>query len=125
MAFLAVLKEGFETAVFLLAAVQASGGSRWLALLGAFAGISAPSGSASPSTPAGSGSTSGRFFRVSGVFLVLIAAGLVLSRLRTAHEAGWVNIGQQPVLDLSSWIPRNRSAARSSRGCSASPPIRG
>jgi high-affinity iron transporter len=53
----------------------------------------------------------GRFFRVTGVFLVLIAAGLVLSALRTAHEAGWVTIGQQQVFSLSSWIP-----ARSVRG---------
>ena len=39
MAFLAVLKEGFETAVFMLAAVQASRGSGALGLLGALAGI--------------------------------------------------------------------------------------
>lgn len=38
MAFLAVLKEGFETAVFLLAAAQASHGNRWFAVLGGAAG---------------------------------------------------------------------------------------
>ena len=48
-----------------------------------------------------------RFFRVTGGFLVLIAAGLALDVLRTSHEAGWLNIGQQQVLDLSSWIPEN------------------
>src|SRR5258708_34035739 len=47
----------------------------------------------------------GRFFRITGVFLVLIAAGLVMSPLRTAHEAGWITIGQQRVFDLSSWMP--------------------
>ncbi len=47
----------------------------------------------------------GRFFRVTGVFLVLIAAGLVLGALRTAHEAGWLNIGQRQLFDLSGWIP--------------------
>jgi high-affinity iron transporter len=30
---------------------------------------------------------------------------LVLGALRTAHEAGWVTVGQQQVLDLSGWIP--------------------
>jgi high-affinity iron transporter len=49
----------------------------------------------------------GRFFRVTGVFLVLIAAGLVLGALRTAHEAGWVTIGQQRVFDFSPWMPSN------------------
>ncbi len=47
----------------------------------------------------------GRFFRITGVFLVLIAAGLVLNALRTAHEAGWVTIGQQQVFTLLPWMP--------------------
>ncbi len=49
----------------------------------------------------------GRFFRVTGVFLVLIAAGLVLGALRTAHEAGWITIGQEQLFNLSSWMPGN------------------
>ena len=49
----------------------------------------------------------GRFFRITGLFLVLIAAGLVMSTLRTAHEAGWMTIGQQQVFDFSSWMPRS------------------
>jgi high-affinity iron transporter len=106
MAFLAVLKEGFETAVFMLAAVQASRGSGALGLVGAVAGIAAAAAIGYGIYSGGVRINLGRFFRVSGVFLVLIAAGLVLSTLRTAHEAGWVLIGQQQVLDLSSWLPR-------------------
>jgi high-affinity iron transporter len=105
MAFLAVLKEGFETAVFLLAAAQATHGGRWSAVLGGAAGIAV-------AIVIGIGLyfgslklNLGRFFRVTGVFLVLIAAGLVMSSLRTAHEAGWITIGQQRVFDLSSWMP--------------------
>ena len=45
----------------------------------------------------------GRFFTVTSVFLVLVAAGLVLSALRTGHEAGWVTIGQGRTVDLS-WL---------------------
>ena len=106
MAFLAVLKEGFETAVFLLAAVQATQGSGVLALVGAVVGILCSIGIGYAIYVGGVRLNLGRFFRISGVFLVLIAAGLVVSSLRTAHEAGWVNIGQQQVLDLSSWMPR-------------------
>jgi high-affinity iron transporter len=105
MAFLAVLKEGFETAVFLLAAVEAARGSSVLALAGAVVGILASIGLGVAIYAGGVRINLGRFFRVSGVFLVLIAAGLVMSALRTAHEAGWVVIGQQRVLDLSSWMP--------------------
>lgn len=105
MAFLAVLKEGFETAVFLLAAAQASGESRWWALLGAAAGIGVAVAIGVGIYYGGLKLNLARFFRVTGVFLVLIAAGLVLTSLRTAHEAGWITIGQQRVFDFSSWMP--------------------
>ena len=105
MAFLAVLKEGFETAVFLLAAGQASGESRWWALLGAAAGIGVAVAIGVGIYFGGLKLNLARFFRVTGVFLVLIAAGLVLTSLRTAHEAGWITIGQQRVFDFSSWMP--------------------
>jgi high-affinity iron transporter len=104
MAFLAVLKEGFETSVFLLAAAQTSSGSRWYAVLGGAAGIAVAVAIGVGLYYGGLKLNLGRFFRVTGVFLVLIAAGLVMSALRTAHEAGWVTIGQQRVLDLSSWF---------------------
>jgi high-affinity iron transporter len=105
MAFLAVLKEGFETAVFLLAAAQATQGSRWSALLGGVAGIAVAIVIGVGLYVGSLKLNLGRFFRITGVFLVLIAAGLVMSSLRTAHEAGWITIGQQRVFDLSSWMP--------------------
>jgi high-affinity iron transporter len=105
MAFLAVLKEGFETAVFLLAAAETSHGNRWLAVLGGATGIALSVALGAGLYYGGLKLNLGRFFRITGVFLVLIAAGLVLGALRTAHEAGWVTVGQQQVLDLSGWIP--------------------
>lgn len=107
MAFLAVLKEGFETSVFLLAAAETSHGNRWFAVLGGAVGIVTSVGLGVGLYYGGLRINLGRFFRVTGVFLVLIAAGLVLGALRTAHEAGWVTIGQQQVLDLTGWIPSN------------------
>ena len=105
MAFLAVLKEGFETAVFLLAAAQTSHGNRWFAVLGGTTGIAASIAVGIGLYFGGLKLNLGRFFRVTGVFLVLIAAGLVMGALRTAHEAGWVTIGQQQVFNFSSWMP--------------------
>ena len=104
MAFLAVLKEGFETAVFLLAAAQTSSGSRWYAVLGGAAGIAVAVAIGVGLYFGALKINLGRFFRVTGIFLVLIAAGLVMTALRTAHEAGWVTIGQQQVFDFSSWL---------------------
>jgi high-affinity iron transporter len=105
MAFLAVLKEGCETAVFLLAAAQTSGGGRGWAVLGGAVGIAVAIVIGVGIYYGGFKLNLGRFFRITGVFLVLIAAGLVMSGLRTAHEAGWVTIGQQRVFDFSSWMP--------------------
>ncbi|WP_118915311.1 iron uptake transporter permease EfeU [Mycobacterium shigaense] len=105
MAFLAVLKEGFETSAFLLAAAQTSHGNRWLAVLGGAVGLGVSIALGAALYYGGLKLNLGRFFRVTGVFLVLIAAGLVLGALRTAHEAGWLTIGQRQVLDLSAWIP--------------------
>jgi high-affinity iron transporter len=105
MAFLAVLKEGFETAVFLLAAAQATHGSRWAALFGGLAGIAVAIGIGVAMYFGGLKLNLGRFFRITGIFLIFIAAGLVTDALRTGHEAGWINIGQQQVFDFSSWMP--------------------
>jgi high-affinity iron transporter len=44
-----------------------------------------------------------RFFRLTSVVLVLVAAGLVASAIHTAHEATWLNHLQHPALDMS-WL---------------------
>jgi high-affinity iron transporter len=111
MAFFAVLREGLETAVFMLAAFQASGDS----------------------TATGSGAALGvlcavvigwciyrggvrldlsRFFRTTSAVLVIVAAGLVASAVHTAHEAAWLNSMQSQALDLS-WLVRPGSIVSS------------
>ncbi|MFI7588299.1 iron uptake transporter permease EfeU [Spongisporangium articulatum] len=103
MAFLAVLREGFETAVFLLAAYNGStnGG---LALLGAVLGVAVSVGLGYAMYRGGVRINLQKFFRATGVVLVLVAAGLVVSALHTAHEAGWLNAGQDRVFDFSAVI---------------------
>jgi len=102
MAFLAVLREGFETSVFLLATFQ-NASSAPDAMLGALFGILV-------AVVLGIGIYKGgvrlnlqRFFQITGVFLIFVAAGLVLNAFRTGHEAGWVLIGQGTTVDLS-WL---------------------
>lgn len=100
MAFLAVLREGMETAVFLLAAFNETGKSR-AAGTGALLGILLAVGLGYLLYRGGIRLNLSRFFRTTAVVLVLVAAGLVLTALHTAHEAGWLNIGQQSTVDLS------------------------
>jgi len=100
MAFLAVIREGFETAVFLLAAFQ-SAASPIQAGIGVVLGVSCAVVLGYLVYRGGVKLNLSRFFRITGVVLVLVAAGLVMSTLRAAYEAGWLTAGQQQALDLS------------------------
>lgn len=102
MAFLAVLREGFETAVFLLATFQAST-SRVSASLGALLGIAVAVGLGYAIYRGGTRINMKRFFTVTSVVLVVVAAGLLMSAAHSAHEAGWISIGQASPVDLG-WL---------------------
>lgn len=104
MAFLAVLREGFETAVFLLATFHASGDAT-TSWAGAVIGIVLAAAVGYGIYRGGVRLNLARFFRVTGLVLVVVAAGLVMSAFHSAHEAGWLNIGQAQALDLS-WLVR-------------------
>ena len=107
MVFLAVLKEGFETSVFILATVQASNNAL-VALIGALLGVLAAVAIGIGLYTGGIRLNLAKFFTATSVFLIFVAAGLVLSALRTGHEAGWIAIGQQRTVDLS-WLAPNGS----------------
>lgn len=103
MVFLAVAREGLESVFFLLAIFQQSPG--WEAPVGALAGILV-------SVLLGYGLYVGgvrldlrRFFRLTGVFILFVAAGLMAGVLRKFHEAGIWNQLQQVVFDLSETLP--------------------
>jgi high-affinity iron transporter len=102
MAVLAVLREGFETAVFLLAAFNASG-APLAAGFGALLGIAIAVTIGYGIYRGGVRINLARFFRVTGVVLVFVAAGLVASAIHSAHGAGLINFGQTQVADLS-WL---------------------
>jgi high-affinity iron transporter len=102
MAFLAVLREGFETAVFLLATFHASGNAGASAT-GAILGIALAVVLGYGIYRGGVRINLAKFFRVTGIVLVVVAAGLVMTAVHTANEAGWLTIGQVQALDLS-WL---------------------
>jgi high-affinity iron transporter len=104
MAFLAVLREGFETAVFLLATFHASGDAT-TSWAGAVIGILLAVAVGYGIYRGGVRLNLARFFRATGLVLVVVAAGLVMTALRTANEAGWLTFGQVQAFDLS-WLVR-------------------
>ena len=104
MAFLAVLREGFETAVFLLATFHASGDAT-TSWLGAVLGILLAAAIGYGIYKGGVRLNLARFFRITGLVLVVVAAGLVMTAFHTANEAGWLTAGQTQAFDLS-WLVR-------------------
>lgn len=104
MAVLAVLREGIETVVFLLALFRSTEVPQY-AGLGAALGILVSAGLGYAIYKGGIRLNLARFFRVTGIVLVFVAAGLLMSAAHTAHSAGWLNIGQQQALDLT-WLVR-------------------
>jgi high-affinity iron transporter len=102
MAFFAIIREGFETSVFLLAAFDSSSNPAAAgsgALLGVLLAVAVGYGI----YRGGIRLNLARFFRATGFVLVLVAAGLVATALHTAHETGWLNDLQTQALDLR-WL---------------------
>lgn len=103
MVFLAVAREGLESVFFLLAVFQQGRGTG--APLGALLGVLC-------SVLAGWAFYRGslrlnlkHFFRGTGLFILLVAAGLFSGAVRALHEAGLWNHAQTIVFDLSTWLP--------------------
>ena len=103
MAFLAVIREGFETAVFLVAVFndardpQAAG-------LGAVLGIAVAVVIGYAIYRGGVKLDLAKFFKGTGLVLVVVAAGLLSNALHTAHEAGWWNSMLGQAADLSAIV---------------------
>lgn len=99
MAFLAVLREGLETAVFMLAAFQQSDRPA-LTGTGALLGVAVAVVLGYLIYRGGVKINLSKFFRVTGVVLVLVGAGLLSFAVHTAHEAGWWNLLLDRAVDL-------------------------
>ena len=107
MAFLAVLREGVETTVFLLAAFQQSTRPS-LTGTGAVLGVTVAVVLGYGIYRGGVHINLSRFFRITGVVLALVAAGLLATALHTAHEGGWFDALQAQALDLR-WLVQGGS----------------
>lgn len=111
MAFFAVLREGLETAIFLLAAFQSSTNPAATGI-GAALGVAVAIALGYGLYRGGVRLNLSRFFRVTGFVLVLVAAGLLSSAMHEFAEAGVVSFGQATALDLS-WLVKPGSVRAS------------
>ncbi|RBP13180.1 high-affinity iron transporter [Roseiarcus fermentans] len=103
MVFFAVAREGLESVFFLLAIFQQSEGAA--APLGALLGLVVAVGVGYAIFVGGVRINLRHFFRWTGVFILVVAAGLLAASARSLHEAGlWNGLQQRPV-DLSGILP--------------------
>lgn len=102
MAFLAVAREGLESVFFLLAVFQQS--PTWSMPVGAVLGLLTAVVIGALIYQGGMRLNLAKFFRWTGVFLIVVAAGLVAGSLRALHEAGMWNHLQEVVFDSSKYL---------------------
>lgn len=102
MAFFAVLREGFETSVFLLAAFQ-SATAPVAAGIGVVLGLLTAVLLGYLIYRGGTRINYARFFRVTGMVLVFVAAGVLAFAVHSAHEGGWLTVLQGRAVDLR-WL---------------------
>ena len=105
LAFTAVIREGLETSLFLVAQATSAlmgapsvlGGALVGLGIAALLGVGFYRGSRRINL--------GTFFRATGIALIFIAAGLISAAVTELIEIGWVSIGSATAFDISTILP--------------------
>jgi high-affinity iron transporter len=105
LAFTAVIREGIETALFLMGQATAAGTQASSTLVGAIIGLAI-------AVAIGYGLYRGArvvnlrtFFSWTGIALIFIAAGLLSHGIHEFIEAGWITFGTSTAFDVSAILP--------------------
>ena len=110
LAFVSVIREGLETALFLVGqAASAQAGAAGV-LVGALAGLLIASAIGAAMYRGAARINLRTFFRWTGITLIFIAAGLLASAIHELVEIGWIGVGTIPVFDLSAVLPHEAMA---------------
>ncbi len=103
MVFFAVAREGLETVFFLLAVFQQSQGPG--APVGALLGLLLAVGIGFAIYSGSMRLNLSLFFRWTGLFILVVAAGILANSVQALHEAGLWNHLQGVVFDISATLP--------------------
>jgi high-affinity iron transporter len=110
LAFVSVLREGVETALFLSALLVTSRDTQLL--LGAVLGLVVAAGITYLLFRSAIRLNLRNFFIVTGIFLILIAAGLIGHSVMALQEIGWLPIGTGIAWNLQGFISNEGLAGR-------------
>jgi high-affinity iron transporter len=121
LAFFAVLREGIETALFLFAAakgtaVEGTAITPATQITGAVLGLALAVVLGVLLYRGGIRMNLRSFFRVTGMLLIVVAAGLFAYSLHELQEAGWLPFLEAHAYDLSASLPDDEGAGAILRG---------
>ncbi len=121
LAFFAVLREGVETALFLYAAakgtaVEGTGVAPAAQVIGAVIGLALAAILGVLLYRGGIRMNLRSFFRVTGLLLIVVAAGLFAFGLHELQEAGWLPFLEGHAFDISSSLPDDAGVGAILRG---------
>jgi len=101
LSFLAVGREGVETALFMVGYAEAD--TVW-PLVGLLAGVSVAVGIAWSIYIGAVRIDLGKFFRYTGAFLIVVAAGILSYGIGALQTVGWLPVAVGRAFDISSWF---------------------
>ena len=105
LAFTAVIREGLETSLFLVAQATSSVAGAASVLVGALVGLGIAALLGVGFYRGSRRINLGSFFRWTGIGLIFIAAGLLSAAMTELVEIGWVGIGTGTAFDISTVLP--------------------
>jgi high-affinity iron transporter len=108
LAFVAVVREGIETALFIFAAAKGTAvdsGGVWEQLLGATLGLAVAAALGVLLYRGGIRMNLRTFFRYTGALLIVVAAGLFAFGVHELQEAGWLPFLTGTAFDISGSLP--------------------
>ena len=110
LAFTAVIREGIETALFLMGQATAAGTQASSTLFGAVIGLAIAVAIGWALYRGARVINLRTFFSWTGVALIFIAAGLLSHGVHEFIEAGWITIGTGTAFDISGILPHEPDA---------------
>ena len=119
MAFIAVSREGFETALFLWSSFQTTGGG-WADIVGGLLGLATAIALGLLIYRGALRVNLATFFKWTGIALIVIAAGVFTYGIHELQEAGLLFGEDSIAFDISGAMPETRCSTRSSAASSPS-----
>jgi high-affinity iron transporter len=110
LAFTAVIREGIETALFLMGQATAAGTEASSTLVGAIIGLVIAVGIGYALYRGAQVINLRTFFSWTGIALIFIAAGLLSHGIHEFIEAGWITVGTSTAFDISGILPHDPAA---------------